>query len=136
MYYRGRKWNPLRQRLDSYDYTVEQHVVGSLIFSPLLLLLPTSSVFYIFFTILSTVITLLCIFIEVLISVMYVTPYYEIFLWVMNKRRFPSGFWFNNVSLSDEVVVSSLRSNHAKLGNILICCLFIYFISLHTFYSW
>ncbi|KAK3163662.1 hypothetical protein QOZ80_1AG0006520 [Eleusine coracana subsp. coracana] len=24
--FRGRKWNPLRQRLDSYDYTVEQHV--------------------------------------------------------------------------------------------------------------
>ncbi|XP_078166156.1 N-acetylglucosaminyl transferase component family protein / Gpi1 family protein [Carex rostrata] len=115
----GRKWNPLRQRLDSYDYTVEQHVVGSLIFSPLLLLLPTSSVFYIFFTILSTIITLLCIFIEVLISVMYVTPYYEIFLWVMNKRRFPSGFWFKNVSLSDEVVVSSLRSNHAKLGKLI-----------------
>jgi hypothetical protein len=35
---RGREWNPLRQRLDSFDYTVRQHIVGSLLFTPLLLL--------------------------------------------------------------------------------------------------
>ncbi|XWS13536.1 hypothetical protein CRYUN_Cryun36dG0045000 [Craigia yunnanensis] len=55
--FRGRKWNPLRQRLDSFDYTVKQHVVGSLLFTPLLLLLPTISVFYIFFTIMNTAIS-------------------------------------------------------------------------------
>ncbi|KAJ4752998.1 Phosphatidylinositol N-acetylglucosaminyltransferase subunit Q [Rhynchospora pubera] len=117
--FRGRKWNPLRQRLDSYGYTVEQHVVGSLIFSPLLLLLPTTSVFYIFFTMLNTIITLLSISVEVLISLLYVTPCYEIFLWVLNKTRFPSGVWFSNVSLPDEVVVSILHSNHARLGELI-----------------
>ncbi|XP_077238347.1 N-acetylglucosaminyl transferase component family protein / Gpi1 family protein isoform X2 [Tasmannia lanceolata] len=66
--FRGRKWNPLRQRLDSYDYSVGQHVVGSLLFTPLLLLLPTTSVFYIFFTIMNATI------------------------------RFPSGIWFKIIS--------------------------------------
>ncbi|KAM7478110.1 hypothetical protein LguiA_026323 [Lonicera macranthoides] len=33
--FRGQKWNPLRQRLDSYNYTVEQHIIGSLLFTPL-----------------------------------------------------------------------------------------------------
>ncbi|PON36417.1 N-acetylglucosaminyl transferase component [Parasponia andersonii] len=32
--FRGQKWNPLRQRLDSYDYTVKQHIVGSLLRFP------------------------------------------------------------------------------------------------------
>ncbi|WCJ34846.1 N-acetylglucosaminyl transferase component family protein / Gpi1 family protein [Euphorbia peplus] len=69
--FRGRKWNPLRTRLDSYDYTVKQHIVGSLLFTPLLLLLPTTSVFYIFFTILDSAITFICILIEVTISMIH-----------------------------------------------------------------
>lgn len=96
--FRGRKWNPLRQRLDSYDYTVKQHVVGSLLFTPLLLLLPTTSVFYIFFSIVNTTISLICILIEVAISVIHATPYIKIFLWLARRRRFPSGIWFEIVS--------------------------------------
>ncbi|XP_058067999.1 uncharacterized protein LOC131217193 isoform X2 [Magnolia sinica] len=92
--FRGLKWNPLRQRLDSYDYTVEQHVVGSLIFTPILLLLPTSSVFYIFFTIMNAMTSFICILIEVAISVLHATPYAEIFLRMVRPRRFPSGIWF------------------------------------------
>ncbi|CAA2998474.1 Phosphatidylinositol N-acetylglucosaminyltransferase subunit Q [Olea europaea subsp. europaea] len=62
--FRGRKWNSLRQRLDSYDYSVEQHVVGSLLFTLLLLLLPTTSAFYIFFTILKTAVSFICMVVE------------------------------------------------------------------------
>jgi phosphatidylinositol glycan class Q protein len=99
---RGRKWNPLRQRLDSYDYTVKQHIVGSLLFTPLLLLLPTTSVFYMFFTILSTTIALSCILIEVTISMIHSTPYIKIFLWLMRRRRFPSGIWFEIASCQND----------------------------------
>ncbi|KAH8506648.1 hypothetical protein H0E87_013445 [Populus deltoides] len=100
--FRGRKWNPLRQRLDSYDYTVKQHIVGSLLFTPLLLLLPTTSVFYMFFTILSTTIALTCILIEVTISMIHCTPYIKIFLWLMRRRRFPSGIWFEIASCQND----------------------------------
>ncbi|XP_022722847.1 phosphatidylinositol N-acetylglucosaminyltransferase subunit GPI1-like isoform X2 [Durio zibethinus] len=96
--FRGRKWNPLRQRLDSFDYTVKQHVVGSLLFTPLLLLLPTTSVFYIFFTILNTAIGLSCMFIEVIISVIHATPYIKIVLRLIKPRRFPSGIWFEIIA--------------------------------------
>ncbi|KAA8528979.1 hypothetical protein F0562_033533 [Nyssa sinensis] len=96
--FRGRKWNPLRQRFDSYDYTVEQHIVGSLLFTPLLLLLPTTSVFYIFFTIINTTISFICIIIEIMISFIHATPYTKIFLWLVRPRRFPSGIWFEVIS--------------------------------------
>ncbi|KAI4300845.1 hypothetical protein L6164_034175 [Bauhinia variegata] len=79
--FRGRKWNPLRQRLDSFDYTVKQHIVGSLLFTPFLLLLPTTSVFYIFFSIVDTTINV---------------------IW-----RFPSGIWFEILNCQNNGIVSS-----------------------------
>lgn len=95
---RGRKWNPLRQRLDSYNYTVEQHVVSSLIFTPLLLLVPTTLVFYIFFTNINASISFLCVLVEITISILHATPYAELFLWMVRPKRFPSGVWFDILS--------------------------------------
>lgn len=95
--FRGQKRNPLRARIDSYDYSVEQHVVGSLVFTPLLLLLPTTSVFYIFFTILNTVVSLVCIGFQFLISILHAFPYAEIAIWLIHPKRFPSGIWFKQI---------------------------------------
>ncbi|KAH7522865.1 hypothetical protein JRO89_XSUnG0093300 [Xanthoceras sorbifolium] len=133
---RGRKWNPLRQRLDSYDYTVKQHIIGSLVFTPLLLLLPTTSVFYIFFTMMNLSISLICILIEVTISVIHATPYINILLWLERRRRFPSGIWFevkscqsspsknspqeDNPSGRSNILVSILHSNFMSIGQIVL----------------
>ncbi|KAJ0246769.1 N-acetylglucosaminyl transferase component family protein / Gpi1 family protein [Hirschfeldia incana] len=132
--FRGRKMNPLRQRLDSYGYTVKQHVVGSLLFTPLLLLLPTTSVFYIFFTITSTTINSICMLIEFAISIIHATPYAEIMIWLVRRSRFPCGVWFeiehykkNILSSSNNspekkpvLMVSNLRSNFLSIGQILL----------------
>ncbi|XP_057770399.1 N-acetylglucosaminyl-phosphatidylinositol biosynthetic protein gpi1-like [Salvia miltiorrhiza] len=92
--FRGRKLNPLRHRLDSYDYTVEQHVVGSLLFTPILLLLPTTSAFYIFFTILHTAVCFVSIAVGAAVSFIHSTPYAKVFLWLKRRKRFPSGILF------------------------------------------
>ncbi|KAK7378101.1 hypothetical protein VNO80_03537 [Phaseolus coccineus] len=105
--FRGRKWNPLRRRLDSFDYTVKQHIVGSLLFTPLLLLLPTTSVFYIFFSIVDTTINLICLLIEVTISIIHATPYTKIFLWLVRPRRFPSGIWLEIIGCQSNSTVSA-----------------------------
>lgn len=133
---RGRKLNPLRHRLDSYDYTVEQHLVGSLLFTPILLLLPTTSAFYIFFTILHTTVCSVCIAVGAAISFVHATPYAKVFLWLKTRKRFPSGIFFkvalcqhsetevdapsnsytvNNTSKTT-ILVSFLDSNYMKLG--------------------
>ncbi|CAO2822260.1 unnamed protein product [Amaranthus hypochondriacus] len=95
--FRGRKWNPLRQRLDSYEYSVEQHVVGSLMFTPLLLLLPTTSVFYIFFAIVNLTIIFSLTLIEIIIFIIHDTPYSQILIWLLRSKRFPSGIWFDTI---------------------------------------
>lgn len=133
--FRGQKWNPLRQRLDSYDYTVEQHVVGSLLFTPLLLLLPTTSAFYMSFTIMKMSIGFICMLIEVAISVIHATPYTKIFLWLLRPSRFPCGIWFEIFSIEShamevvreridlgesrsDVLVSSLHSYSYNIGEL------------------
>ncbi|XP_047332535.1 uncharacterized protein LOC124936116 isoform X2 [Impatiens glandulifera] len=119
--FRGRKWNPLRQRYDSYDYSVEQHVVGALLFTPLLLLLPTTSVFYTFFTIMKATISSLCSIIDIAIAIIHATPYPEILFWSMRRSRFPSGIWFQILSREANqsgVLVSVLHSNFLNINSI------------------
>lgn len=121
--FRGQKWNPLRQRLDSYNYTVEQHIVGSLLFTPLLLLLPTTSAFYMSFTIMNMSIGFICMLIEVAISVIHATPYTKIFLWLQRPSRFPCGIWFEIFSTDSkasrsDVLVSSLHSYSYSIGEL------------------
>ncbi|CAN6898465.1 unnamed protein product [Brassica oleracea] len=136
--FRGRKMNPLRQRMDSYGYTVKQHVVGSLLFTPLLLLLPTTSVFFIFFTITSTSVNSICMLIEFAVSIIHATPYAEIMIWLVRRQRFPCGVWFeiehykknilnsssdrsnNSPEKKPVLMVSNLRSNFLSIGQILL----------------
>ncbi|PUZ52666.1 hypothetical protein GQ55_6G287900 [Panicum hallii var. hallii] len=114
--FRGRKWNPLRQRLDSYDYTVEQHVVGSLLFTPVLLLIPTTSVFYVFFSILTTTVIWVCVMLEIAITVIQSTPYAELTLWVMRRQRFPAGIFFLHVPSSGRAFEDDDLSTHQIRG--------------------
>ncbi|KAL3534469.1 hypothetical protein ACH5RR_002930 [Cinchona calisaya] len=116
--FRGKKWNPLRLRLDSYDYTVEQHVVGSLLFTPLLLLLPTTSVFYTFFAIMNTIISFIGVVIEVSISVIHTTPYGGVFLWLVRKKRFPAGIWLDIVSCQHSAIVPSVVESDGMNGSL------------------
>ncbi|KAD3641556.1 hypothetical protein R6Q59_004174 [Mikania micrantha] len=126
--FRGQKWNPLRERLDSYFYTVEQHIVGSLLFTPLLLLLPTTSAFYMSFTIINMTIGFICMLIEVAISVIHATPYIKIFLWLPRPSRFPCGIWFEIFPIESQgMEVVQERIGLAATGSdILVSCLHSY----------
>ncbi|KAL0334339.1 UNVERIFIED_CONTAM: Phosphatidylinositol N-acetylglucosaminyltransferase subunit Q [Sesamum angustifolium] len=115
--FRGRKWNPLRLRLDSYDYTVEQHVVGSLLFTPILLLLPTTSAFYIFFTILRTAVSFICIVVEAAVSFIHSTPYAKVLLWLKRRNRFPSGIWFD-VTLCQHSETGAVNGSNSLPGKL------------------
>lgn len=48
--FRGKKWNVLRQRVDSAVYDADQLFVGTLLFTVLLFLLPTIGLYYVVFT--------------------------------------------------------------------------------------
>ncbi|RUS83697.1 hypothetical protein EGW08_008545 [Elysia chlorotica] len=50
--FRGKKWNALRSRVDSAVYSTDQLFVGTLFFTVLLFLLPTTALYYAVFTLL------------------------------------------------------------------------------------
>ncbi|XP_024128311.1 phosphatidylinositol N-acetylglucosaminyltransferase subunit Q [Oryzias melastigma] len=50
--FRGKKWNVLRQRVDSCSYDLDQLFIGTLLFTVLLFLLPTTALYYLVFTLL------------------------------------------------------------------------------------
>ncbi|XP_018540189.1 phosphatidylinositol N-acetylglucosaminyltransferase subunit Q isoform X1 [Lates calcarifer] len=50
--FRGKKWNVLRQRVDSCSYDLDQLFIGTLLFTILLFLLPTTALYYLVFTLL------------------------------------------------------------------------------------
>ena len=45
----GKKWNPLRNRMDQYDYDTMQLLVGTLLLSIVVFLLPTLGMYYVMF---------------------------------------------------------------------------------------
>ena len=51
--FRGKKWNVLRQRVDSAVYDADQLFVGTLLFTILLFLLPTVGLYYVVFAMVS-----------------------------------------------------------------------------------
>ena len=53
--FRGRKFNPLRNRVDSCNYDTNQLLLGTLFFTLLLFLLPTTTMFYLIFSSLRSV---------------------------------------------------------------------------------
>ncbi|XP_036409125.1 phosphatidylinositol N-acetylglucosaminyltransferase subunit Q [Megalops cyprinoides] len=53
--FRGKKWNVLRQRVDSCSYDLDQLFIGTLLFTILLFLLPTTALYYLVFTLLRLV---------------------------------------------------------------------------------
>lgn len=50
--FRGKKWNQLLSRVDSYSYDNEQLFIGTILFTILLFLLPTVIMYYVVFVVL------------------------------------------------------------------------------------
>lgn len=59
--FRGRKWNVLRERVDSAAYDVDQLLLGTLGFTVACFLLPTIGVYYTFLTIVYLILSVACV---------------------------------------------------------------------------
>nr|SVE79681.1 EOG090X0BA1 [Daphnia magna] len=81
----GRKWNPLRSRIDSGEFSWDQLCVGMFIFSSLLLLLPTLLVYYIVFLALRLCVLLLQGTLKRFIWIINSIPCYSLLLWILGS---------------------------------------------------
>lgn len=90
--------------------------MGSLMFTPLLLLLPTTSVFYTFFTLIYSIISIVRLCLQYLILILQWFPYAEVALWLVQPRRFPSGIWFKTLH-ADQTMPSSSKFFSNRSGS-------------------
>ncbi|XP_060523018.1 phosphatidylinositol N-acetylglucosaminyltransferase subunit Q [Cylas formicarius] len=81
----GRKHNPLRNRVDSCEYSPNQLFIGTLGFTILLFLLPTTTMYYIVFATFRMTTLLFNNLLASLKNFFNALPLYVIFLWICNS---------------------------------------------------
>ncbi|KAI2634621.1 n-acetylglucosaminyl transferase component GPI1 [Xylaria nigripes] len=92
--FRGKKYNVLRNRVDSCDYDLDQLLVGTILFTLLFFLLPTVIVFYLNFALARMIIILLKAVFDTLLSCLNHFPLFALMLRAKDPRRLPGGIRF------------------------------------------
>jgi len=92
----GQKKNILRNRIDSNDYDLDQLLLGTLLFTVLIFLLPTVFAFYLTFTIARISILVIIGSLELIMSCLNHFPIFLILLRLKDYRRTPGGIEFIN----------------------------------------
>uniref|UniRef100_A0A672RY58 Phosphatidylinositol glycan anchor biosynthesis class Q n=1 Tax=Sinocyclocheilus grahami TaxID=75366 RepID=A0A672RY58_SINGR len=93
--FRGKKWNVLRQRVDSCSYDLDQLFIGTLLFTILLFLLPTTALYYLVFTLLRLVVVLFQGVIHLSVDFINSFPLFAIVLRICRPYRLAEGVKFN-----------------------------------------
>ncbi|GFU47138.1 phosphatidylinositol N-acetylglucosaminyltransferase subunit Q [Nephila pilipes] len=93
--FRGKKWNPLRQRVDSYTYDIHQLFLGTFIFTVLLFLLPTVMIYYFVFTCLRILVLIIQGIISKIIHMINVNPFYCILSRIIRSSEVAGDIYFS-----------------------------------------
>ncbi|XP_051995602.1 phosphatidylinositol N-acetylglucosaminyltransferase subunit Q-like [Xyrauchen texanus] len=92
--FRGKKWNVLRQRVDSCSYDLDQLFIGMLVFTILLFLLPTTALYYLVFTLLRMVVVIFQGVIHLSVDFINSFPLFAIGLRICRPYRLAEGVKF------------------------------------------
>ncbi|KAK4992479.1 pig-Q [Elasticomyces elasticus] len=106
--FRGKKRNVLRNRIDSCDYDLDQLLLGTILFTLLVFLLPTVAVFYIGFAGARMGILAVKGVGDVSLAVLNHFPLFALMLRIKDSRRLPGGIRFE---LQDTPVASLSSKN-------------------------
>ncbi|XP_057632006.1 phosphatidylinositol N-acetylglucosaminyltransferase subunit Q isoform X3 [Chionomys nivalis] len=85
--FRGKKWNVLRQRVDSCSYDLDQLFIGTLLFTILIFLLPTTALYYLVFTLLRLLVITVQGLIHLLVDLINSLPLYSLGLRLCRPYR-------------------------------------------------
>ncbi|XP_025733462.2 phosphatidylinositol N-acetylglucosaminyltransferase subunit Q isoform X4 [Callorhinus ursinus] len=85
--FRGKKWNVLRQRVDSCSYDLDQLFIGTLLFTILVFLLPTTALYYLVFTLLRLLVVAVQGLMHLLVDLINSLPLYSLGLRLCRPYR-------------------------------------------------
>ncbi|KAF2263483.1 Gpi1-domain-containing protein [Lojkania enalia] len=92
--FRGKKRNILRNRIDSCDYDLDQLLLGTILFTVLVFLLPTVFVFYLTFASARVAVIGLKAGLEIGLACLNHFPLFALMLRIKDSRRLPGGICF------------------------------------------
>ncbi|XP_034877709.1 phosphatidylinositol N-acetylglucosaminyltransferase subunit Q isoform X2 [Mirounga leonina] len=92
--FRGKKWNVLRQRVDSCSYDLDQLFIGTLLFTILVFLLPTTALYYLVFTLLRLLVVAVQGLMHLLVDLINSLPLYSLGLRLCRPYRLAAGVKF------------------------------------------
>ncbi|KIM72498.1 hypothetical protein PILCRDRAFT_81798, partial [Piloderma croceum F 1598] len=98
--FRGKRYNVLRNRTDTWDYDVDQLLFGTILFTLVAFLFPTVLAYYALFALMRLFIILLYASMETLLAFMNHFPLFALVLRAKDPWRLPGGIYFSNYSTS------------------------------------
>jgi len=92
--FRGKRRNVLRNRIDSWDYDLDQLLLGTILFTLLAFLFPTVLVYYLLFAVGHIGIILTHATLETCLAFMNHFPLFAVMLRLKDPARLPGGIYF------------------------------------------
>ncbi|ODV95742.1 hypothetical protein PACTADRAFT_40528 [Pachysolen tannophilus NRRL Y-2460] len=121
----GKKYNILRNRIDSNNYDFDQLLLGIIIFTVLIYLLPTVVAFYVSFFALKVAIFLLVDLLQCTMLIINHFPIFLVLLKLKNSKRLPAGITFDIIDNHNTTTIIKMTSKTISLEK-----LFHYFSEL------
>ncbi|KAF7983153.1 hypothetical protein HWV62_24143 [Athelia sp. TMB] len=111
--FRGRRYNLLRNRVDIWDYDLDQLLFGTILFTLVAFLFPTVLAYYALFALMRFGIVLLYASLETLLAFVNHFPLFALVLRAKDPRRLPGGIFLLDTSRSG---MSSLMVKVCQFG--------------------
>lgn len=120
--FRGKKWNVLRSRVDSASYNTDQLFVGTLLFTVLLFLLPTTALYYAVFTLLRLIVLTVQGCLQQAVTILCSTPIFTILLRIFAPKLVAGSarFEIRHVPEDSKSLILSMQSCQIALNKLLV----------------
>lgn len=92
--FRGKKWNVLRERVDSCHFDMEQLMVGTVVFTLVFFLFPTLAVYYIFFSFVRLIVTIAQACLWSWLAFFNFFPFFHIIVFMFTPNKLPTNVYF------------------------------------------
>lgn len=116
--FRGKKDNILKQRIDTCNANLDQLVLGTLLFTSLIFLLPTTAIYYMFFIYAMCLVLLLQAVAQIVVNVVNYSPLYSLLLFLTRSPRLTGGVHFDLLDETTTIAISSSTSSLVQLGDL------------------
>jgi phosphatidylinositol glycan class Q protein len=88
----GKKYNPLKQRIDSCDFDIDQLLLGTLLFTLIFFLLPTTAIYFYFFAMVKGMLIITRLVMNLLLVLLNHFPLYQIALYFTDNQFLPGTY--------------------------------------------